>query len=196
MEEEVALLFSGDTPALDAISFDATLTEQHTRDAEATEYPVEVGSAITDMVRVKADRLQMDAIISNTQPGVARASGYAEGIYEQLRLLQERATLVTALTTLRTYEHMVIESLSVTRTAKEAGAVHVSITLKQIRLVQNKTTIVVVNKGAGNGKKKGGTQTAKQKDDAAAEEYESQLFHYAGPQLKKGITNAALEGGI
>lgn len=179
MEEEVALLFSGDDPVLDAISFDATITEQHTRDAEATEYPVEVGSAITDMVRVKADKLQMDAIISNTQPGIARVSGYAEGIYEQLRLLQENSTLLTALTTLRTYEHMVIESLSVTRTAKEAGAVHVSISLKQIRLVQNKTTLVTVNK-SNKGKKKGGKQTAKQLDDAKAEKYESQLHGIAG----------------
>lgn len=176
MEEEAVILFSGDLPALDAISFDATLTEQHTRDAEATEYPIESGALITDHVRTKPDRLTMDAIISNTQPGIARVSDYAEGIYEQLRLLQENATLVTALTTLRTYEHMVIESLSVTRTAKEAGAVHLSIGLKQVRLVQNKTTVVTVTREPIAKKKfKGGKQTASELEAAKAQPYRSQL---------------------
>lgn len=163
-----SLLFSG-KGLFDSLSFDATVQEQHTRDAETTEHPVEDGASITDHVRIKPDRLQMEAYLSNSPLTGTATDGRAEGLYEQLRLLQESATLLTVLTTLRTYESMVIESLGVPRSAKEAGAVHLNITLKQIRLVQNKTSIVTITKEPiAKNKVGGGKQAATQLDDADA----------------------------
>jgi hypothetical protein len=95
--------------------------------------------------------------------------------------LQEQATLLTVLTTLRTYETMVIESLSVMRIAKDAGAVRVAISLKQIRLVQNKTTVVTVTKEPITKKKvKGGSQTATEVPPGKeAEAYESAAYKFS-----------------
>lgn len=163
-----SLLFSG-KGAFDSLAFDATLTEQHTSDAEITEHPVETGANISDHVRSKPDRLQMDAILSNSPLTGNAEAGRAENLYEQLRLLKESATLLTVLTSLRTYESMAIESLGVPRTAKEAGAVHVNVTLKQIRLVTNKSSIVTVTKEPiAKSKVSGGKQAATQLSDSDA----------------------------
>lgn len=163
-----SLLFSG-KGAFDSLAFDATVTEQHTSDAEITDHPVETGANISDHVRSKPDRLQMDAFLSNSPLTGTAEPGRAENLYEQLRLLKESATLLTVLTTLRTYENMAIESLGVPRTAKEAGAVHINITLRQIRLVTNKTSVVTVTKEPiAKSKASGGKQAATQLSDSDA----------------------------
>lgn len=185
---ENTLLFSGTGP-FDALTFDATITEQHSRDAEATEHAVEQGANIVDHVRLRPDKLIMDAVLTDSPLKGTASKGRAAGLYEQIRLLQEQAKLLTIITGLRTYEDMVIESLGVTRTAKETGGVHLSISLKHIRLVQNKTTVVEVTREPIAKKKfKGGKQTTTELSNTEAQKYQS--------QAKAGLSALIARGGI
>ena len=67
-------------------------------------------------------------------------TGRAETVATQLRDLKDKGELLMVVTRLRTYENMLIESLSfpVDRTTGES--VRFSVTLKQVRIVDNKVT--------------------------------------------------------
>jgi hypothetical protein len=123
------------------IQIDAAPTEQHGHSLQLTEHPVEKGSDITDHARVKADSLTLDCCLSD-----GADEGRSSDTYERLRLLQDEATLLTVVTSLRVYDNMILENLSTPRTASYAGGLRFTAVFKQIRLVQNKTTIVSITK--------------------------------------------------
>jgi hypothetical protein len=157
---EVSFLFD---EGASFIVIDATPQENHTHALTLTDHPVERGADVTDHARVKPDILSLDCCLSDgAEPGRASA------IYERLRLLQDNAVLLTVLTSLRQYENMVMESLSVPRTAKDAGGVRFSASFKQVRLVQNRTTVVTVTKEPITKKKVStGKQAAQNAKDGA-----------------------------
>lgn len=149
------VLFPKVKTSLGEVVIDAVLNEGHGRDQKLTKHRVEVGSAITDHADLGPDILTLDCILTNTPLTETPTPGRAEDAYERIRLLQENATLLSVLTTLRTYDNMVITSLSTQRNARERGAVHFTVGLESIRLVQNKTSIVTVEKTqTTTGKKK------------------------------------------
>ncbi len=123
------------------IQIDATPTEQHGHALQVTEHPVESGSEITDHARIKADSLTLDGCFSD-----GADVGHSSDIYERLRLLQDDAVLLTVITSLRVYENMILENISTPRTASSGGGLRFTAVFKQIRLVQNKTTVVSVTK--------------------------------------------------
>ncbi len=135
---KTTLLF--DNNGLDFIEIDATPQETHSHTLEVTQHPVERGADISDHARPKADMLPLDCAVSDTE------AGRSSDIYERLRLLQDKAVLMTVITTLRTYDNMILQSLSTTRTAKDAGGLRFTVIFQQIELVQNKTTVVTVTR--------------------------------------------------
>lgn len=140
---------------------DATPQENHSHALQVTEHPVEQGADIADHARIKADVLSLECYLSD-----GATPGRSSDLYERLRLLQDTATLITVITTLRTYERMILESLSAPRTAKEAGGLKLNANFKQIELVQNKTTVVTVTKDPITKKK---VPTGKQPTQEAAD---------------------------
>jgi hypothetical protein len=174
---ETALIYSAGRAQIGELIVDAAISEQHSRDSEVSEHPVEVGANITDHVRVKPDQLAMEVLWSNSPLVGATSPGRAEEAYEKLRLLQEQAAVLDVVTSLRVYEQMVITSLSVPRTAKDAGGVRCNVTLQAIKFVKNKTTLVTVARVPG-GKKTStpiaesktstGKQAAQEASDGAA----------------------------
>ncbi len=60
------------------VQFDATLVENHSSSAKATEHPVEEGAALTDHVRPDLDRVSVTGIITNTptnDTSISRVAG-------------------------------------------------------------------------------------------------------------------------
>lgn len=164
MPQQVTLL------TLDSVLLiDATPSENHSHSLQVTEHPVEQGSDIADHARIKADVLTMDCYLSD-----GANPGKSSDLYERLRLLQDTSQLLTVITKLRTYESMILESISAPRSAREAGGLHVALTFKQIELVQNKTTVVTVTRDPITKKK---VSTGKQAAQLAKD----------GPQKEKTI---------
>jgi hypothetical protein len=167
---EVSLLFND---GASFISIDATTQENHGHALTLTDHPVEQGADITDHARIKPDVLSLDCCLTDgAEPGRSSA------IYERLRLLQDNAVLLTVLTSLRQYENLVLESFSVPRTARDAGGVRFSASFKQVRLVQNKTTVVTVTKEPITKKKvsTGKNAAEEAKDGAQKEKTISKIF--------------------
>jgi len=153
---------------IDTLKLDATVREQHTGSNTVTDHPVEQGANISDHSRPDPDRLVLDCIVSNTplsdgSTHTVESNGYnftvtaaqdstrAPNAYQKLQDLRLNGTLVSVVTTLRTYSSMLIESITIPVDAKTAGAIRFQVNLKQVRVVQNSLTAVTVSKDTRRG---------------------------------------------
>lgn len=170
---------------IDTLELDACLVESPQDESEVTEHPVEKGSTIVDHVRPRPVQLTLEGIISNTPINRTQAQrvlevngtqittstvedqvrgqiGYAEEAYAKLIELKNTAKVITVTTPRRTYTNLILKSLSAPRDAKTGDALHFTAGFQEIRIVQNKTTTVVVAKEPkAHKKQKRGHQVAK-----------------------------------
>lgn len=129
-----------DTLGFDFVLFDVVESETHRSAAKVTDHPVEAGAEISDHVVTEPDTLDLVARVSNT-PIVSEAdavlltSDRVEEAYTALRGIKERRTTVSASTTLRVYEGMIITELSVTRDAATGDVLAVALKLREVRTV-------------------------------------------------------------
>ena len=146
------------------LAIDAVLNETPHNAAVVTEHPVERGANVADHIRPAATTLALVLVVSNTplertaatQGGFARDR--AERTYAQLVSWQEAGALLSILTTLGPRTSYAITGISTPRDAKtggppgRTGGLRISVQLKQVRIVQNKLTRVVVSKDRRNGR--------------------------------------------
>lgn len=160
---DVRLVYRTGKTQIGSIRFDATLQETHQDSSDITEHPVEEGFNVSDHIRQKPPTLTLTGIISNTplsseqaqrvvsagggvtvttKASAARpegATGYAQKAYSELRSLAV-GQLVRVVTATRTYENMAIADITVPRDPRTGDALFFQIQLRQVRIVQNKTT--------------------------------------------------------
>lgn len=141
--KQKVLIGRSPTPTDTLIQLDASISEDHSVEAEVTEHPVEEGADISDHVRRKPDRLTIQGWISN-HPILINASETAVGIaggdpdkraqdgYEVLERIAKVGTQVAVFTTLKTYPRMLVLSLRAPRDATRGGLLDVTIGLKEI----------------------------------------------------------------
>jgi len=183
------------------LALDCTVTETHTATSTVTEHPVESGANITDHIRPEPVQLSITGIVSDTPIGsrqvqrsiaVGGASvqvtqqepptsttGYGRAAWAKLDAIRTAAKPVKVVTRDKTYENMALVSLSVPKESKTGGALYFTAQFKQIRIVYNRTTKVVVAKATKSHKKQ---DTGKQ-PTAAVEQpksYSSELRDQAG----------------
>jgi hypothetical protein len=189
---------------VDTVQVDACSDESHQLNNTITDHPVEEGFNVTDHSRPDPDVVTLRCFVSNTplsaqqatravQEGSVRfdttstagvtignQTGRGQEAFARLKKLRDGGTLIKVITTLRTYESsategMAIQSLSISRTAKNYDGLEFSVTLKQVRIVRNKKTSDKRNKDKRTGKKKKqGNQVPK-----AEESPDSTLFKTA-----------------
>lgn len=156
---------------------DAALSEDHSFDSEVTSFPVERGSNITDHIRQLPVSVTVEGIVSDTpvgRAGVVRSGVAAlqeEGLVESVPFsaealdtllgIRDRGEPVTITTSLRVYENMALEKLSVPRDASTGAALRFTATFVQIRIVENRRTRVRTATPAGQGKSRSGNKPAK-----------------------------------
>lgn len=151
--DTIALLTNKRRTSIASIVLDASVQETHTTSATVTSHPVESGADLTDHVHKEPDTIQITGIISNTStvfpqalPGVALAGSIAnlfsgssndlaQKAYQDLKKLVDERTLVTVETTLRTYENMLLENLTVTRDMNYGDALYFTCTARELRIV-------------------------------------------------------------
>jgi hypothetical protein len=144
---------------------DVSLSENHTFDAEVTDYPVESGGSISDNIRPKPITVSMEGIVSNTPIGEIVTQRAAQAIakpdssqslapfrisptgepsvvpaghaYAFLYILWKSREPVTIRTSLDTFERMALTSLSIPRDAATGDALHFTAQFQQIQVVTN-----------------------------------------------------------
>lgn len=131
------------TPTDTLIELDAAVSEEHASESQITDHPVEEGADITDHVRRQPRRLVVNGWFSN-HPILKLASENAQGIaggdpqtraqdaFAELERIKDAGTLVAVRTTLKTYESMIITSLSAPRDARRGSTLDVTIGLREI----------------------------------------------------------------
>lgn len=143
---------------IDEFLMDVSLNEGHEFESEVTEFPVESGSNIVDNVRPKPITVTMECLVSNTPIGfLATTRGTGSGspsdpvddAYEHLLKIRERREPVTIRTSLRTFENMVLKSLSIPRSSGRGDELRFTATFQQIQVVTNKRVrrVAVINGG-------------------------------------------------
>lgn len=181
-----------------AIEIDCIVSEQHAGEVEITEHPVEDGSAIADHARPKAMMLTLEGIVTNTpitpeqaqRAGLDGVVGHAAGryqtVWQQMMALKDAATLLTIVTNLCTYDNMVIQSLTAPRDRTTGDALRFTMQLKQIRIVKNKTAVVVVAaEPKAHAKKKIGKQPTKETSEAVDNRTLAKQIYQDGPAAFK-----------
>ena len=139
---------------------DVTLNEDYTFDSDVTDFPVESGSSIVDNIRPKPIVVRIEGIVSNTPIGnVAQARQNAgnggngatppsDQAYDVLLKIRDAREPVTITTSLRTYENMALQSLSMPRATGRGDELRFNATFKQVTIVTNKRTTRVATPGA------------------------------------------------
>ena len=142
---------------IDGYPLDLVESEEHSLEAEITDYPVEDGSDISDNIRLKPRTLTLNgAVVSDTPIGTIASDSTRQNAagtpssdaYRFLEALYESRRAVVVVTGLKRYEQMVLETLTIPREAKDAGALVFTAHFKQIRTVVNKrVTMKLPNTG-------------------------------------------------
>ena len=157
------------------LALDCTVTETHTATSTVTEHPVESGANITDHIRPDPVQLSITGIVSDTPIGSRQvqrsievggasvqvtqqeppssATGFGRAAWAKLDAIRTAAKPVKVVTRDKTYESMALVSLSVPKEAKTGGALYFTAQFKQVRIVYNRTTKVVVAKAPKSHKK-------------------------------------------
>lgn len=169
----------------ETISIDSCLDETHTLSNQVTDHPLEEGINTTDHCRPEPDIVQLRCFISNVplgntliraiNEGTATEEGQtvsrADTAFKQLKKLRDTGAILTVVTTLKTYgatrtDGMMIQSLSIPRTRQNYDGLEFTIGLKQVRIVTNKTTpLLLATDKRTQPKKKKGKQTPQDKED-------------------------------
>jgi hypothetical protein len=122
------------------ITLDGSVSQTHARTAQVTEHPVEDGSDVTDHVRIDPIRVTINGIVTSTVLGQQGEGGREVDAWAALEAILEDRQPVTVTTTLRTYESMILASISTPRDASLAHAVAPVLEFRQVRIVKSQTT--------------------------------------------------------
>ncbi len=148
------------------LEVDAVVSESTTVQVQVTRNPVERGAKVADHAQREADTLTLDFWVSN-QPGVPAAQvppGYdtrAQAAWDYLDGLAARGELVDVTTPRRVYRNMLVEQLRDQRTPAGGDALHAVVTVRQLRVVENRTVLVLTQKPSQQKMDKRGKQAAK-----------------------------------
>lgn len=146
---------------IDGYAIDVTLSEDHSFEAEATQYPVESGADVTDNVRVKPIVVTLEGVVSDSPFGEVRDIRESDGNFvpegeggdgtkpsedalERLIQIRDNREPVTIETSLKTFESMVMTSLSVPRESGEPEQLRFTATFQQVLIITNNRTLVRV----------------------------------------------------
>jgi hypothetical protein len=147
------------TLLIDGALIDASLSETHSRNSEATEFPVESGADLTDHIRALPIELEIEGIVSNTPIGriaLLRDLDGGSGVLpatealDKLEQIYERRQPVTIQTELKLYERMAMISLSIPKDRETGNVLRFTASFKQIKIITNeRTTVRAVTIGSG-----------------------------------------------
>lgn len=143
---------------IDDIVIDIASSEDHQFDNEVTDHPVETGSNVADNTIAKPLVIVIDGLVSDfpltgggltgtSQPagGATQSPTPSQYALQKLLALHASRQPITVIDSLGTWPSMVLEKLSVPRTAKTGYALQFRASFKQIVTTTNERTVVPVS---------------------------------------------------
>jgi hypothetical protein len=146
------------TPALNigrnigGLTFDAVISEQHVSQLQVTENPIETGVSIADHCFMMPQKVTISAVVSDIKMPSASTlyDGSPSGrVRQAFQMLQDKQSSLaanpslkdafTVVTGLKTYQHMVITSLSATQDAETSSLLAFTAELSEILMVSTAT---------------------------------------------------------
>ena len=131
---------------LAGIKFDALISQDEVFQAQVPDYPVESGYKVHDGVLPDALSINTTLYLTNTpvtwkhQIGVSRTR--VKTVEARLRQIFWDREPVTYATSDRTYDNMVIESMTISKTEEDGYARKIPITLKQVEVTATRTGVI------------------------------------------------------
>jgi len=138
---------------LGSIEVQALIEEVNTDTVQVTEHPVEQGAVITDHAFKKPMEIILKCGWSNSDitssfstissafsGGSMPSSSFIGNIYSQLLALQEKRIPFKVVTGKRKYDNMLITGLQATTDNKTSGILMISVTCREIIIVQTSAT--------------------------------------------------------
>lgn len=126
--------------------FDATTDIQHTFSSEVTSYPVEDKGTVSDHVVNTNPRFTISGVFSDAAFNIDSVPNlYPQyRVYQILLKMYEDRKTVTLLTTLDTFDNLIITNLSLPRTSGQGRALFIDVEFEKVRRVSNELTTVFV----------------------------------------------------
>lgn len=162
------------------IELDAMLDESHEWSAEATSNPVEDGAPVTDHVIEQADKLTIRGVVTDAPLnasssilgfiGGGSADNKTQTVFDLLDTLIKKREVLTVYTKHKTYDDMVLTSVTIPRSASVGEAVEFSAEFIHIRKVATQTVDVPDGVSAKPEAKAGGAGGAVSKKASATKE--------------------------
>ncbi len=152
VQEAISWYLHGKEHRIGELVLDAIVSERHNFSSEITEHPVESGSVIADHIYNKPISIDLDCIITNTPMtwvgltvfdsfrrfSAGESNDFSEIAFKKIEEIFKKREPITIATSLKSYDNMVLESLSVERGGGTSSSLHFSCTAKQIRKVEQK----------------------------------------------------------
>ena len=118
---------------IDDVLVDATISENPTFSNAITDKPVEEGGSIIDHVENQPTILPLECTITGEEGQSATEK------YERMLEITQQKEVIEVVGALQVYDNMVIEEFSPIKDSKIGNGFRCSITLKQIRIVEQET---------------------------------------------------------
>lgn len=143
---------------------DVVETETHNLKSTVTKHPVEEGVDVSDHVRAEPRELTLGTgVVSDTpiglvatdpsRTGVADGAKISQDAYSRLEAIWTAREPVSIVTSLKKYDNMILDDLSIPREHKDAGALVFTAHFIEVRIVQNKRVTVAIRNARGLGSK-------------------------------------------
>lgn len=129
------------------VELDVTISENHTFNARATNFPVETGGDVTDHIINDPDILNLSGIVSDTPLNIFSFFTRSIDAFNRLLDIHNKRQPVTVVTGLKVYQNMVMITMDVPRTIQTGQSLTFNLTFQNIRfdstnqLLINRTTI-------------------------------------------------------
>jgi hypothetical protein len=141
------VLIARKAPESGFVMVDVSLSEDHVREAELTDSPVETGSDVTDHRRIRPAQLSIRGLVTDTPASMLASiaagptpfSSLSKDAYEKLRAQFEAHELVTVVTSLRVYDNMAWTSFRVHKSPETGKALEFDAALREVRFAVTAT---------------------------------------------------------
>lgn len=129
------------SPTYGRFVFDAVFNTDHSANLTVTQHPVQSGASISDHAYMEPDEVSLEVGMTDV---AAEAAGTSRSVnaYTQLRAIMELREPVTLITRLKTYENMIITSISAPDDVKTMHALRASVYFQQLNIVSVSTVTV------------------------------------------------------
>lgn len=152
-----------------SVDFDVTQEEMHEWSNDVTQFPVEIGSQITDHIQPLPDKLTLSGVITNSaisETALQELEGGDDRVqtaFELLLKLKEDRTLLTVYTKHKIYTDMALKSVNLPRDAGIGDSIKFKMEFVNVRLVDTQTVDVPDGISKKLDKKEGGKDSATSK---------------------------------